>query len=69
MTETKKEFEIGDKVKIVNAENSLYNVGDVGVVIEDPDDWTDVMQSVCVLVERYGFEQIFEAHQLELVNE
>lgn len=64
----KKEFKIGDTVKIVDASGSNYSEGDIGVVIEDPDNWTDEDQ-VCVLVERYDFEQIFETHQLELVNE
>ena len=62
------EFKIGDKVKIVDAECSAYNVGDIGVVIEDPDNEAEDHQ-VCVLVEGYGFEQIFESYQLEIVNE
>lgn len=62
------EFKIGDKVKIVNAEYSSYNVGDVGVVIEDPDDVAEDHQ-VCVLAKGYDFDQVFQAYQLELINE
>lgn len=61
------EFKIGNKVKIINNDFSNYKVGDIGVVIEDPDGAT--VGEVCVLVERYGYDQCFEAYQLELVNE
>lgn len=61
------EFKIGDKVKIINSDFSNYKVGDIGVVIEDPDGVT--IGEVCVLAELYGYNQCFEAYQLELVNE
>lgn len=60
------EFKIGDTVKVIDAETSQYSYGDVGVVVEDPDN-TKKEDQVCVLVVGYDFEQIFDTYQLELV--
>lgn len=67
MAETKKEFKIGDTVKIVDSSGSGYSEGYIGVVIEDPDGWTEEDQ-VCVQVGDQ-VEQIFDTRQVELVNE
>lgn len=63
------EFKIGDRVKIAEPGGSGYEDGATGYIVEDPDNYADNLERFCVKCPEYGHEQVFDACQLELVNE